>query len=237
MAKPFLSVIIPAYNEADRLPLTLIDVDRHLSGAEYSYEIFVVDDGSTDNTSELTRKFMAVVKNLKLLNNPEHRGKGAAVKIGMLSAHGNWRLAMDADNSVTVAEFNNMMQYFSLDQGFEVITASRYVKGARLRPQLPMLRRLIERLLNLFIRIFLKVKIKDFLRGFRCFSANAAQEIFAVTALDGWSYEQESLVIADRLGYRIKEMPVESRHMAGSHFRDGRYFQMIIETIKTWWGG
>ena len=153
MAKPFLSVIIPAYNEADRLPLTLIDVDRHLSGAEYSYEIFVVDDGSTDNTSELTRKFMAVVKNLKLLNNPEHRGKGAAVKIGMLSAHGNWRLAMDADNSVTVAEFNNMMQYFSLDQGFEVITASRYVKGARLRPQLPMLRRLIERLLNFYPHI------------------------------------------------------------------------------------
>jgi len=235
MARPFLSVIIPAYNEAKRLPLTLIDVDRHLASQEYSYEILVVDNASSDNTSEIVRRFIAVVKNLKLLNNTENRGKGAAVRIGMLSARGNWRLIMDADNSIKLSEFFNMMPHLMPSQGFDVVLGSSYVRGARTVTPMPLARRCVERLLNLFMRLVFKVKIKDFLRGFRCFSSNAAEKIFAVTALDGWSYEQESLVIADRLGYRIKEMPVESQYMAGSHFRIGRYLQMFWETLKIWW--
>ena len=98
MPKPFLSVIIPAYNESKRLPLTLIDVERHLAEAEYSWEIVVVNGGSSDATAEITNRFSHLIPNLRLLDYQENHGKGWAVREGMLQAHGNWRLFMDADN-------------------------------------------------------------------------------------------------------------------------------------------
>ncbi len=132
MAKPFLSVIIPAYNEADRLPITLIDVDKHLSQQEYDYEIIVVNDGSKDQTAEVVGKFTNLINNLRIINNPDNRGKGAVVRQGMLAAKGNWRLFMDADNSTSVIEFNKMLPY--LKEGYEVLIGSRAVRGAKLQP-------------------------------------------------------------------------------------------------------
>src|SRR3989344_2275373 len=114
---PFLSKIIPAYNEVKRLPLALIDIDRHLSEAEYSYEIIVVNDGSNDATAETVNRFSHLIKNLRLIDNQENHGKGWAVRQGMLSAKGNWRLFMDADNSTSIDHFNDMLPYFSAGGG------------------------------------------------------------------------------------------------------------------------
>src|SRR3989344_3750946 len=132
MAKPYLSVVIPAYNESKRLPLTLIDVDRHLSEQEYSYEILVVNDGSSDATAEIVNRFKPLIENLKLIDNPQNRGKGAAVRQGMLAAKGNWRVFMDADNSTSIIEFNKMMPY--LDEGYEIVIGSRAVRGSKSNP-------------------------------------------------------------------------------------------------------
>src|SRR3990167_9312131 len=110
--KPYLSVIIPAYNEAKRLPLTLIDIDKKLSEANYSYEIIVVNDGSKDNTAEIVRRFSHLIKNLRLIDNKENHGKGWVVRQGMLEATGDIRLFMDADNSTKVDEITKFLPYF-----------------------------------------------------------------------------------------------------------------------------
>ncbi len=235
VARPFLSVIIPAYNEANRLPLTLIDVDRHLSAQPYAYEILVIDDGSSDATAEIARRFSGVIKNLKLINNPENRGKGAAVKIGMLTAKGNWRLQMDADNSNPVPEFHKMMPYFTPEHGFDIVIASRGVKGSKIAPPMPLLRRICEWVLNLKIRLILNSKVKDFLLGFHCFSGESAEKIFSLVRLTSWSYAVESLVLGEKLGFKIKEIPIAASYDAGSRFRMGNYLQIIWETIKIWW--
>lgn len=236
MAKPFLSVIIPAYNEAERLPLTLIDIDHHLSTQDYSYEILVIDDGSTDNTSEIVGHFISVIKDLKIINNTGNRGKGAAVKIGMLAARGNWRLMMDADNAISVREFNKMMPYFSPEHNMQIVIASRSVKGAVIDPPLPLVRRIFERLINRFIRTIAKSKIKDFQIGFQCFGEEAAEKIFSLTKLVSWSYAPEALLLGERLGFRVEEIPVLGSHLDGSHFKLRNYLQILWETIKIrWW--
>src|SRR3989344_4060788 len=102
MSQPYLSVIIPAYNEAKRIPLTLAAVDKYLSMVDYPYEILVVNDGSKDNTSEVVQKMSADIKNLKLIDNDANKGKGGVVLQGMLLAAGKYRLFMDADNSTSV---------------------------------------------------------------------------------------------------------------------------------------
>src|SRR3972149_6478692 len=97
--KPFLSVVIPAYNEAERIPLTLIDIDKHLSQAKYSYEIIVVNDGSTDDTAAVVERFTKMIPGLRVTGYGENRGKGGAVKFGMLEAQGRYRLLTDADKT------------------------------------------------------------------------------------------------------------------------------------------
>ncbi|MDP2695909.1 MAG: glycosyltransferase family 2 protein [bacterium] len=122
MAKPFLSVIIPVHNGSENLPLTLIDVDKHLAQEEYSYEILVVDDGSNDNTVDVVRKLSGLIKNLKLVDNPVEEGFGAAIRLGMMTAKGNWRVFMDIDNVTPITEFNKMMPHFR--EGFDVFVGS-----------------------------------------------------------------------------------------------------------------
>jgi dolichyl-phosphate beta-glucosyltransferase len=168
MAKPFLSVIIPAYNEAKRLPLTLIDVDKHLQEQEYSYEILVVNDGSTDETAEIVNRFVPLIQNLKLIDNAENKGKGAVVRQGMLLAKGTWRVFMDADNSTSVVEFNKMIPYFK--NGYEVVIGSRHVKGSKMSPPQPFYKRILGNAGNLMIQALLLPGIWDTQCGFKCFS-------------------------------------------------------------------
>ncbi len=128
MARPFLSVIIPAWNEAERLPLTLIDVDRQLAASDYSYEVIIVNDGSDDRTSFISNRFASIMKDCKVIDSPEHRGKGAAIRIGALTAKGNWRLIMDADNSFSIAEFNRILPFLQAERGVHVAIGSRAEK-------------------------------------------------------------------------------------------------------------
>ena len=234
MAKPFLSVIIPAYNEAKRLPMTLIDVDKHLSEQEYSYEILVSNDGSTDATAEIVNRFKPLIENLKLIDGKENRGKGTAVRQGMLAAKGNWRVFLDADNSTSIVEFNKMMPY--IDEGYEVIIGSRAVRGAKMNPPQAIYKRALGRLGNYFIRLVALKGIKDSQCGFKCFSEEAAQRIFPLAKIDGWGFDVESLALARALGYQIKEMPVHWVNDPRTHVSWKSYFQVFWETIKVrWW--
>ena len=234
MAKPFLSVIIPAYNEIKRLPLTLIDVDRHLSEQEYSYEIVVVNDGSKDATSEMLERFKPLVENLKVVSANGNKGKGAAVRQGMLSAKGNWRVFMDADNSTSIVEFNKMMPY--LDAGYEIIIGSRAVRGSKLNPPQNILKQLAGKFGNLFIQIILLRGIWDTQCGFKCFSEDAVRRIFPAGRIDRWGFDVELLAIAKKLGYKIKEMPVHWINDRRSHVSLKSYLQVFWEALKVrWW--
>ena len=233
MAKPYLSVIIPAYNEAKRLPLTLVDVDKHLSQQDYSYEILVINDGSKDATAEITERFLPLIANLKLINLPENQGKGAAVRQGMLAAKGNWRLFMDADNSTSISEFAKMIPYFK--EGYEVIIGSRAVKGAKLRPPQAIHRQLAGKLGNLFIQLLLLRKIWDSQCGFKCFSEQAAERIFPLIKINRWGFDIEILALAKKFGYAIKEIPVFWVNDPRTHVKALSYLQVLWETIKIWW--
>ena len=235
MARPFLSVIIPAFNEAERLPLTLIDADRHLSEQDYTYEILVVDDGSTDHTSESAKRFAAAIKNLKVLNSVDNRGKGAAAKLGVLAARGNWRLIMDADNAVSVQEFQKVMEGIVSGESFAIVLASRGAKGTKLEPPPPFSRRLSDSALNRWRRLILRSKIKDALTGFHCYSAEAAEKIFPLLKISGWNFTAEALALGDRFGFQIKEVPAVIAYAPNSRLKLSRYLHMFWETIKIWW--
>lgn len=234
MARPFLSVIIPAYNEAQRLPLTLIDIDKHLMEQEYSYEIIVVNDGSTDETVEVVKRFMPLIDNLKVVDNSENHGKGYVVRMGMLSAKGTWRLFMDADNSTSVTEFNKMIPYFK--EGYEVVIGSRDIKGAKMAPPQVFYKRYLGDIGNLIIQAILLPKIWDTQCGFKCFSDEAAERVFHLARIDHWGFDAEALALSKELGYKIKEIPVLWINDPKSNVSARSYLQVLWETVKVrWW--
>lgn len=233
MAQPYLSIIIPAYNEAERIPKTLVDVDRRLAGVDYSYEILVVNDGSTDNTAVVVKGMAKMVKELKLIDIAVNGGKGAAVKEGMLRANGKVRLFMDADNSTSVDQFEKMMPLFK--EGYGVVIGSRAVKGAALDPPEPAFRRIAGKGLNFFVQLLLLPGIRDTQCGFKAYTDDAAQRIFSISRTTGWGFDVETLALAHRMGYRIKEVPVRWVNDTRSHVRFSGGLQFLGEACTIRW--
>lgn len=234
MAQPFLSIIIPAYNEAERLPLTLTDIDRRLSSADYSYEILVVNDGSKDKTAEVVGNMEKMIKNLKLVDNDTNKGKGSVVRQGMLLAKGKIRLFTDADNSTSVDHFNNMTAYFK--EGYDVVICSRAMKGSRLEPAQPLYRQIPGKIGNLIIQILLLPGLWDTQCGFKAFTEEAAEKVFGLSRITGWGFDVEVLALAKKLGYRIKDVPVRWVNDTRSQVKASAYLKVLLETLKIrWW--
>ncbi len=233
--KPFLSVIIPSYNESRRLPLTLIDVDRHLSGAKYPYEIIVVDDGSTDDTAEIVERFAKFIPNLRLLQREVKKSKkgntkGFAVQLGMLEAKGRYRLFMDADNSTSVDQFEKMIPLF--EKGREVVIGSRAHKGSELTPAQPILRQIPGKMGNIFIQVLLLPGIWDTQCGFKAFSEKATKEIFGLQRVAGWGFDVEVLSLAKWLGFDIGQIPVVWVNDLDSRVGLNAYIQVLLDTMR-----
>jgi len=234
MPAPYLSIVIPAYNEAERIPKTLIDMDRRLARADYSYEILVIDDGSKDNTLEVVRKMEPMIRNLRAVETKENLGKGGAVRRGMLMAKGQIRIFTDADNSTSIDQFDNMVPFFK--QGYAVVIGSRAIRGAKLEPPEPLYRQIIGKGLNLFIQALLLRGIWDTQCGFKAFTAEAADRVFRASKIRGWGFDVEILSLAKEMGYKIKEMPVHWVNDARSHVRFSAGLQFIRDAGKIrWW--
>jgi dolichyl-phosphate beta-glucosyltransferase len=234
MNKPFLSVVIPAYNEEKRLPLTLVDIDKNLRNAPFEYEIIVADDGSRDATCEIVGKMEATIKNLRLIANSENKGKGSVVKQGMLAAAGEYRLFMDADNSTSVKFFLDMIPAFK--SGYDVVIGSREAKGSRLEPPQPWYRRILGRGSNLIIQAVNLPGIWDTQCGFKAFSESAAQRIFSLAKITGWGFDIEILALARSMGYKIKEIPIVWVNDSASRVKMSAYLKVFIENLKIrWW--
>ena len=225
----FLSVIMPAYNEEDRIGRTLEALDRYFKKQAFDYEILVVNDGSSDKTAEVVRGYEPKIKGLRLVDNAKNNGKGYVVKQGMLSARGKYRLFMDSDNSVPVDYFDKFLPYFS--QGYDVVIGSIEVAGAKIEEHAAWYRRLLGHWAKLLIRFMAIWEIHDTQRGFKIFSEKAAREVFPLQTLTRWGFDIEILVISKNLGFRIKELPVTWNNPAGSKVTLGAYFTTLRDLL------
>ncbi len=212
MSAPFLSVVIPAYNEAERLPQSLKRLHAFLAAWGRSYEVLVVDDGSRDDTARLARE--SGVPGLTVLRNEGNRGKGYSVRRGMLAARGDHRLMTDADLSTPIEELPRLLA--TQDAGADVVIGSRALPGANIEVHQPWYRENMGRVFNLLVRALAVPGLRDTQCGFKLWSARAANEAFAAARLDGFSFDVETLFVARRRGYRIVEIPVTWRNDAAT---------------------
>lgn len=206
---PKLSIIIPTFNEGKRLGRHLLYFLNFPGLAGFPAEIIFVDDASGDNTVELLRAVVGGCKSCRIICLSAHRGKGAAVREGMLTAQGEFRLFADADNSTPIEQALSLLS--TAEEGYEVVVGSRYVAGSQILRSQPWWRVWGGRFLNLLIQLILLWGVRDTQCGFKLFTAEAAQQIFSRLTLPGFSFDIEALALARHLGYRIKEVPVKWR--------------------------
>lgn len=209
--RPFLSIIIPARNEAQRLPRALVQIAEFLNDQPYRAEILVVENGSTDDTSGVVDRFKA--KSIDTGSNftvdllHSQPGKGAAVKLGMLRGQGDYLVICDTDLAVPIAEVSKFLPPALPAHDYAVAIASREVPGA-VRHGEPAYRHLMGRVFNLLVRLLAVPGIQDTQCGFKSFSRAAAQQIFPLQTIDGWSFDVEVLYIAQRQKMPVVEIPV-----------------------------
>jgi dolichyl-phosphate beta-glucosyltransferase len=203
-----LSIVVPAYNEEHRLAPTLTRLSSFLASQPLSWEIIVVDDGSRDATCAVVEAAMARIANLRLVRQTPNRGKGAAVRLGMLEARGQIRVMSDADGSMPPEQLPRLLAPI-LACTADVSIGSRYAAGARSNVKQPWYRVAWSRLANLVIQRSLVPGVRDTQCGFKAFTAEAARALFGVGRIDGWAFDLEILALARRTGFAIAEVGVE----------------------------
>lgn len=215
MAAPFLSIIIPVYNEAKRLPGALQELLVFLDSQPYQAEILVVENGSTDQTWQIAVEYAGRYSRIRALQSSQ-RGKGLAVKQGMLSAQGVYRFMCDVDFSMPVQEINRFLPPVLEDA--DIIIASREAPGS-IRYNEPHYRHLVGRVYNMMIRLLALPGLHDTQCGFKCFRDCVVEEVFPLQTLAGWSFDVEVLFIARKRGYQIVELPIPWYFNAQSKIR------------------
>jgi len=198
-----LSLIIPAYNEEVRVIVTLDRMGRHLARQDYDFEIIVVDDGSTDTTAELVKSLHPEVR---LISYKPNRGKGHAVKTGMLAASGAYRLYSDADGSTPIEELDRMWPWF--DAGADIVIGSRSLPESDVQVRQHYIRESMGRTFNKFVKLFLGLPFVDTQCGFKGFTAHSAGILFSRQQRNRFSFDAELLYIARKHHLRVHELPV-----------------------------
>jgi len=203
-----LSIVVPAYNEELRISPTLERLHRYLSAQPLRYEIVVVDDGSKDGTCDVVTAHIARIPNLRLVRQTPNRGKGAAVRLGMLEARGQIRVMCDADGSMPPEQLPRLLAPIARCES-AISIGSRYAPGAKTDKKQPFYRVLWSRLANRVIQRSLVPGVKDTQCGFKAFTAEAARDLFGSARIDGWAFDLEILALARRRGFAIAEVGVE----------------------------
>lgn len=235
METPFLSVIIPAYKEGERIGRNLLEVDKYLKSKSYTYEIIVVEDGSPDNTAEVVRNYALQIPHLRLVDNDTNRGKGAVVRQGLLEATGQYRVFLDADGSTSITHIDTFLP--QLESGYDVVIGSRKIEGSFIQVHQPKHREIMGEGGNWLIRIVLGLwSYPDTQCGFKMLSGKAADEIAKRMVVDRWGFDFELIILALKLGLKVKQMPVRWMNEEGSTVKltgPNGFIQVIIDLFKT----
>lgn len=227
-----LSIVIPAYNEERRLPQTLDSVKEYLKKQSYTYEVIVVDDGSTDRTSQIVENFQEAHPNFKLITLHKNMGKGFAVRTGILHSKGRFAIFTDADLSMPIKEVEKFWPL--LEEGYSIVIGSRKHLDSRIIVPQSRLRRFMGRIYNRLSR-WLGIKdVQDVPCGLKGFRREAAKQIFLAVKLNRFSFDAEVLYLMQRKFHlRWTQVPVECKHSTGSTirlFRDP--LVMILDLFK-----
>ena len=228
------SFILPAYNESERLATSLPKVLDYIHQQEFRAEIIVVDDGSTDDTAGVVRRFAALHPIVRLLQNPGNRGKGYSVRNGVLHAKGDVILFTDADLSSPIDEAGKL--FAALEEGADVAIGSRWLRRELQTERQPWHRQLYGRMFNLGLRIVLGLTYRDTQCGFKAFDRKAAQVIFPRQRIERWGFDPELLFLARKFKLKAVEVPVLWAHDHRSKIsplRDG--MRMGLEILKVRW--
>jgi len=203
----FLSIIIPAYNEEKRIPLTLKKISEFLKTKDFLYEIIIIDDGSQDATSKIVEEFSKDKYNeLRLIRLDKNYGKGFAVRKGILVSRGEYILFTDADLSTPIEELDKLL--FFIKNGYDIVIGSRGLKQSQLIRRQVWYREKMGKIFNLLVRILILKGIKDTQCGFKIFKTEVAKKIFLKTKINRFAFDVEVLFIAKKFNYKIKEVAI-----------------------------
>ncbi len=201
-----LSIVVPAYNEEDRLKITLPHLCRDAQRRFLDYEIIVVDDGSSDGTARIVKETVAVNEKVRLISYKDNMGKGHAVRTGVLAARKDYILFCDADLSTPFREVKKLLK--GMDEGYDIAIGSRARQESRILKRQPIYRVLMGKTFNKIVKIFAISGINDTQCGFKCFKASIAKDIFRDCQINGFSFDVEMLYIAQKRGFSVKEIGV-----------------------------
>jgi dolichyl-phosphate beta-glucosyltransferase len=233
--QPYLSVVIPAYKEKERIGQNLLEVEKFLAGKQFECEVIVVVDGSPDNTAEVAENYSNQVKNLRVINNPENHGKGYVVRQGLLEAKGKYVVFLDADGSTSITHVEKFLP--ELEKGYDVIIGSRKIEGAFIQVHQPKHREIMGEMGNWLIRIVLGLwKYPDTQCGFKMLTGQAAHEVASRMVVDRFGFDFELIILAEKLGFKVEQMPVRWLNEEGSTVSltgPNGFIQVIIDLFKT----
>lgn len=204
MRKPFLSVIIPLFNEQERLK-KIAKVYKFLNQQKFNFEVILINDGSTDNTLKILRKLSKKIK-FTLITYGKNRGKGFAIKTGMMTAKGQYLLFTDIDLSTSIEEFTKFLPFLKKKN---IIISSRKKEGSNLQKRQGFIRENLGKGFTLLSQIILNLHLSDFTCGFKCLPHEAAKKIFSRQKIERWGFDSEILFLAKKFGYDIIEIPVK----------------------------
>ncbi|MGI8922927.1 MAG: dolichyl-phosphate beta-glucosyltransferase [Fimbriimonadales bacterium] len=230
MTRPYLAVVIPAYNEEPRLERSLSRIREYLSAQPYSWTVLVVSDGSTDTTPAIAGSIAGSDTRFALHEYSPNRGKGYAVRTGMMEVEGDWLLLCDADLAAPIEEVEKLFAAKAA-----VAIGSRPLADSKLEVRQPWWRELAGRAFNGAVQALSIRGIKDTQCGFKLFEHKAAKEVFSRCRFDGFSYDFEALMLARALGYQIAEIPIRWSHQEGSKvrlLRDGMRMLRDLVTLR-----
>jgi len=215
-------VVVPAYNEEERLPRTLVRLHEYYEAQAYPYDVTIVNDGSNDRTAGLVSEFASTHPKFRLIDYSPNHGKGYAVRTGMLAAQGDLVLFCDADLATPQEETEKLLPHMT--DGADVAIGSRPLRESSLEKHQPLYREMFGRMANKLIQLLAVRGIQDTQCGFKIFTQKAAQDIFSRCKLDEFGFDFECLMVAQDLGYRIDEVPIRWLDQEGSKvvlMRDG----------------
>jgi len=221
------SIVIPAYNEGERLGATLEKVLEYVRERGWNAEVIVVNDGSRDNTAEMVRGFAEKDPRLRLVENPGNRGKGYAVRNGMLKARGEVVVFSDADLSSPIEEMPKLLE--ALAAGADIAIGSRWLRAELQTQRQSLHRQLFGRIFNGLNRIILGLRYKDTQCGFKAFTRRAAQTILPLQRIERWGFDPEILFLARKFGFRVEEVPVVWGHSGDTRIHP------VVDGVRMFW--